>query len=78
MDGRFPLWRIAGRGTDGGLRVRDMRGGVAHRLRTGAPLHEREAGGSAPAGILNINMGCTVFLFRMFFLHTDNTLGYFS
>jgi hypothetical protein len=33
-----------------------MRGGVAHRLRTGAPLHERQAGGSAPAGILNMNI----------------------
>ena len=56
MDGIFPLWRNAGRGTDGGHRVRYMRGGVAHRLRTGAPLHERQTGGSAPAGILNMNI----------------------
>ena len=56
MDGVIPLRRNTGRGTDGGHRVRYMRGGGAHRLWTGAPLHERQAGGSAPAGILNINI----------------------
>ena len=56
MDGIFPLWRNTGRRTDGGHRVRYVRGGVAHRLRTGTPLHERQAGGSAPAGILNMNI----------------------
>ena len=56
MDGIFPLWRNTGRRTDGGHRVRYVRGGVAHRLRTGAPLHERQTGGSTPAGILNMNI----------------------
>ena len=56
----FHYGETPGRGTDGGHRVRYMRGGVAHRLRAGAPLHERQTGGSASAGIV-IRYNCFSF-----------------